>query len=94
QSPYGGIQYVEQEVEIDETILQQIAEMTNGKYFRATDNEKLKAVYQEIDKLEKSKIDVTEFSKKKEEFLPFAILAIGLLLLEILFRNTLLRTIP
>ncbi|UZR92824.1 vWA domain-containing protein [Chondrinema litorale] len=94
QSPYGGIQYVDQEVEIDEEILQQIAEMTKGEYFRATDNESLVEVYKKIDQLEKSKIDVTEFSKKKEEFLPFAILAVFLLLIEILFRNTILRTVP
>jgi len=94
QSPFGGIQYVDQEVQIDEEILQQIAEMTSGKYFRATDNEKLKEVYAEIDLLEKSKIDVTEFSKKKEEFLPLALLAASLLFIEVMLRNTVLRTIP
>ena len=94
QSPFGGVQYVDQEVEIDEEVLQQIAEMTNAAYFRATDNEKLKEVYAEIDQLEKSKIDVTEFSKKKEEFLPFAILAAILLLLEVGLRNTILRAVP
>lgn len=94
QSPFGGVQYVDQEVEIDEEVLQQIAEMTKAKYFRATDNDKLKEVYAEIDLLEKSKIDVTEFSKKKEEFLPFAILAALLLLIEVTLRNTVLRAVP
>nr|MBX2840848.1 aerotolerance regulator BatA [Flammeovirgaceae bacterium] len=89
-----GMQYKNVEVEIDEDALQKIAEMTGGQYFRATDNESLKKIYQEIDQLEKSKIDVTEFSKKKEEFLPFALLAAILLLMEITLRSTILRTIP
>ncbi|WP_020532683.1 vWA domain-containing protein [Flexithrix dorotheae] len=93
QTPFG-MQYKNVEVEIDEDALQKIAEMTGGKYFRATDNESLKKIYEEIDQLEKSKIDVTEFSKKKEEFLPFALLAAILLFMEITLRNTVLRTIP
>lgn len=81
-------------VEIDESTLQQIADMTDGKYFRATNNQKLREIYAEIDKLEKSKIDVKEFSKKQEEYLWFAVAAALLLLLELLLRYTVLRKIP
>jgi Ca-activated chloride channel family protein len=82
------------EVQIDEALLQEVATATEGLYFRATSNRKLEEIYGEIDQLEKSKIDVTEFKKKKEEFLPLAIAAIILLLLEFLLRNTIFRTIP
>jgi Ca-activated chloride channel family protein len=81
-------------VEIDEALLQNVANVTDGKYFRATDNSSLEKVYSEIDQLEKSKIDVTEFRKKKEEFLPIAVLAFILLLLETLSRLTIFRSIP
>jgi Ca-activated chloride channel family protein len=93
QTPFG-IQYQNMEVKIDEDLLQKVANMTDGKYFRATDNTKLKEVYQEIDKLEKSKIDVTEFRKKHEEFLDLALIAFLLLSLEALARLTLFRSIP
>lgn len=83
-----------QKVEIDEELLNQVADMTGGKYFRATDKEKLKGIYQEIDKLEKSKIDVTEFQEKSEEFLPFALVALILIVVEFLLRNTVLKTLP
>ena len=81
-------------VEIDEEVLKDIAEITDGKYFRATDNNQLKQIYQEIDKLEKSKIDVKEFRKKSEEYLLFVIIAGVLLLIEVLVSNTLLRGLP
>ena len=81
-------------VEIDEATLQQIADMTNGKYFRATNNQKLREIYAEIDKLERSKIDVKEFSKKQEEYLLFAVSAAVLILIELLLRYTVLRKIP
>lgn len=93
QTPFG-IQYQNIEVKIDEKSLEEIAEITEGKYFRATSNRKLKEIYEEIDKLEKSKIDVTEFSRKNEEFLPLALLALALILLEIVLRNTLFRSVP
>ncbi|HVN57367.1 MAG TPA: VWA domain-containing protein [Bacteroidales bacterium] len=92
QTPYG-IQYQEMKVEIDEEILHKIADMTDGRYFRATDNEKLQQVYKEIDKLEKSKIDVRQFKVRDEKFLPFAIIAFVLLALEIILRNTLLKNL-
>lgn len=93
QTPYG-LRYQDMEVKIDEDLLKEVADMTDGKYFRATSNKKLKDIYEEIDKMEKSKIDVTEFRKKKEEFLPLAFIALGLFILEILLRNTVFRTLP
>lgn len=93
QTPFG-IQYQNVEVKIDEKLLQSVAGMTDGLYFRATNKQSLKDIYDEIDKLEKSKIDVTEFSKKHEEFLPLAIIALLLLLAEVLLRNTVFRTVP
>ncbi|HTX88994.1 MAG TPA: VWA domain-containing protein [Bacteroidales bacterium] len=93
QTPFG-VQIQSMPVQIDEDLLRKIAAMTDGKYFRATNNLKLRQVYQEIDRLEKSKIDVTEFRKKKEEFLLLVILAAGLLSLEVILRNTYFRNIP
>jgi Ca-activated chloride channel family protein len=67
---------------------------TDGSYFRATDNNKLREIYQEIDQLEKTRLDVKQFSKKKEEYFPFLLAALLILLTEILLRYTLFRTIP
>lgn len=89
-----GMQTQYMDVQIDEELLQQVAEMTDGRYFRATSNRKLRDIYDEIDKLEKSKIDVTEFKKKKEEFFPWAIWALVLIFAEVLLRNTIFRTAP
>jgi Ca-activated chloride channel homolog len=91
QTPFGvQTQYVD--VQIDEALLQKVANQTDGKYFRATSNSKLREIYGEIDKLEKSKIDVTEFRKKKEEFFPYALLAFLLITLEVILRNTYFRS--
>jgi Ca-activated chloride channel homolog len=92
QTPYG-IQYQDMPVEIDEGILQEIAQKTGGKYFRATDNDKLTQVYKEIDKLEKSKIDVKQFSRKEEKYLIPAVIAFFLLLFEIAARNTIFKNL-
>ena len=81
-------------VEIDEEVLRQIAEKTDGAYFRATDNNKLREIYQEIDQLEKTRLDVKHFSKKKEEYFPLLLAAMLLLLVEILMRYTVFRIIP
>jgi len=89
-----GIQIRNVPVEIDEETLQEIAQNTGGEYFRATDNKKLKQIYEQIDQLEKSKIEVKEFSQKDEEFLTFVLLAAILLLSDMILRNTLLRQIP
>ena len=89
-----GVQYQNMEVDIDEDMLKQIASITGGQYFRATNNASLKEIYTEIDKLEKTKISVQEYSKKQEEYKNWALLVFALLLVEILLRNTLLRNIP
>ena len=89
-----GVQYQNIPVEIDEQVLKQIASTTGGQYFRATDNSSLKEIYSEIDKMEKTKISVQEFSKKEEEYKNWAILVFVLLLVEVLLRNTVLRNIP
>lgn len=91
QTPFG-MRTQDMEVKIDEELLQQVAEMTKGQYFRATSNRKLRDIYNEIDQLEKSKIDVTEFKKKKEEFFPYALIAFLLITLEVLLRHTVFRT--
>lgn len=93
QTPFGK-QYQNIKVKIDEPTLKQIAENTGGEYFRATNNKTLKDIYNKIDKLEKTKIAVKEFRKKHEVFLQFAILALALLLLEFIFKYTILRRIP
>lgn len=89
-----GVQLVPMPVEIDEAILQKISAETGGKYFRATDNEKLKSIYSEIDKLEKSKIEYTDFTKRDDEYFPILLLAGILLLIEVLARFTIFKTIP
>ena len=91
---YAGVQYVNVPVEIDEKTLTEIAGTTNGNYYRATSNDKLMEVYQEIDKLEKTKLNVKEFSKREEEFELFAWIAFFCILLDILLRNTILKKIP
>lgn len=93
QTPFG-VQMQKLPVEIDEEGLQQIAALTGGKYFRATDNNKLKQIYQEIDQLEKSKIEVKHFSKKDEQYFIFGLVGMCLLILQVLLRYTLLRKIP
>lgn len=90
----GQFQYDYVDVEIDEVAMRQIAKMTGGKYFRATNQEGLERIYSEIDKLEKTRLHVTEFSRKKEEFFWFAVGVLVMIVLEFLTRNTLFKTIP
>ena len=90
----GGVQYVNIPVEIDTKTLNDIAAATQGNFYRATNNQQLKQIYKDIDKLEKSKMDVKKFSKRYEAYQPFALVAILLLLLEILLRTTVFRRIP
>lgn len=90
QTP-SGIQYQRIPVDVDEGTLTKIANITGGKYFRATDNETLKKIYDQIDKLEKAKIDVTQYHKKTEMFLPWALIAGLFLLLEFTLKNTILK---
>lgn len=86
-----GTRFQNMQVEIDEDVLQQIAGMTGGKYFRATDNESLKRIYEEIDTLEKSIIDVQEYSRKNEEYLLFALILVSVLFIELLLNNIFMR---
>ena len=89
-----GVQYVNVPVEIDEDVLRQIAQTANGQYYRATSNSKLKEVYEEIDKLERTKLLVKEFSRNEEAYQPFALILLLALLGDILLRQTVLKTIP
>ncbi len=89
-----GLQLQQMEVKIDEDILREISKITGGEYFRATGSAKLADIYKEIDELEKTKIDVKHFSKQDEEYLPLALLAGIILLLEVVLRHTLFRRIP
>jgi len=89
-----GVKMVPIKVEIDEKILTQIAQLTGGLYFRATNNKALKEIYQEIDQMEKSKMSVQEYSKKYEKYAFFAMIALSCFLLELLLRYTLLKNIP
>lgn len=93
QTPMGK-QYQQIDSAFDEEPLKTIAAMTGGVYFRATNTDKLRNIYQEIDKLEKTRISVKEFNKKYEGFFIFVFIAILLLLIEILLRNIYLKKIP
>jgi Ca-activated chloride channel family protein len=90
----NGVVYQNIDVVIDEEPLKQIAGMTGGVYFRATDNTKLQGIYHEIDQLEKTKIEVQEYSKREEEYRPFALWALFLLVLEFSLRSFVLRSLP
>ena len=94
ENEFGRIEYVNMPVVIDEETLKSIATTTGGKYFRATDNNVLASIFKEIDTLEKSQIDVRNYSHTEDNYLPWAILALCLLLLELIARNTVLRSIP
>ena len=91
---FGNMSFQPMDVEIDEQTLESIAERTGGKYFRATDKEKLQAIYDEINTLEKSKVEITDFTVYHEEFLTWLLAAMALLLLEFLMSNVILKRIP
>jgi Ca-activated chloride channel family protein len=93
QTPFG-IRYQMVPVEIDEKVLNKVAEMTDGKYFRATDNKKLRSIYQEIDKLEKTRIEVRSYRRYTELFYSFILVAVFLLIGDVGISNTWLRKIP
>jgi len=88
----GGFQYGNQQVEIDEVLLKEIANTTGGKYFRATSNTKLIEIYDEINKLEKTDIEEFKYTNYDEKFRPLALLALGLLAFELLLRYTIFRS--
>jgi Ca-activated chloride channel family protein len=88
----GQFQYARIQVEIDEALLKEIAQVTGGKYFRATNNKKLEEIYHEINKLEKTDVEEFKYTNYDEKYRPLVILALGLLLLEFLLRNTIFRS--
>lgn len=92
--PGGRYKFSLVPVEIDESLLQEIAEMTGGKYFRAVSSQSLQEIYNEIDQLEKTEIEVSVMKRYSEEFHWFSAFAFFLLTLELLLRYTLLRSIP
>ncbi|HSA04643.1 MAG TPA: VWA domain-containing protein, partial [Tenuifilaceae bacterium] len=92
QTPFGT-QYQDMKVEIDEDLLTKIAQMTGGEFFRAVNNKALEEVYTKIDTLEKSKIEVTEYSRREERYRPYVLMAFILLMAEIILRRTLLRSL-
>lgn len=90
----GSLMFQKVPVKIDEATLKQIADITDGQYYRATNNKKLKEIYAQIDELEKSKVSVKQFSKKEEEFMPYVWAAIALLMISFIIKKTVLRSIP
>ncbi len=90
----GGIQYVQLPVEIDTKTLQNIAAKTDGEFYRAQNTDALHAVYKEIDQMERTKLTTKKYTKRHEAFMPFALLALAALLLELLLQNTVLKRIP
>lgn len=90
--PNGNFQYGRIQVEIDEELLKEIAEVTGGKYFRATNNKKLEEIYDEINKLEKTEIEEFKYYNYEEKYRPLVILAGLLLLMELLLRFTVFRS--
>ena len=88
------VQMAMMKVEIDEKVLRQIAETTGGSYFRATDKESLVEIYNRIDSMEKSRIEVTEFTVLHEEYLVYLLAALALLLAEIILNRLILKRIP
>ncbi len=93
QTPFG-IQYQMVPVEIDEVILKQVANITDGYYFRATNNKKLEEIYKEIDKMEKTRVEITSYRNASELFYNLALLALLLLLLELVLSRTYLQRLP
>ena len=88
----GKLQFRKQQVEIDEALLKEIASETEGKYFRATDNTSLKKIYDEIDKLEKTKIEEFKYYNYQEKYRIFVFFGLGFLLLEFILRNTIFKS--
>jgi len=93
QTPFGGIKYQQVPVTINEDILKHIANETGGKYFRAESEQKLQQIYDEIDKMERSKIEVNEFRRLHEEFYPFVIWGLILLITSFILKNTIFKSI-
>ena len=93
-NPYGKVEYQRLPVVIDETTLKAISNKTGGKYFRATSEHVLKEIFAEIDKLEKTELDVRKYSQTEDNYMPWVFLLLGLILLELVLRHTILNRIP
>ena len=91
---FGQVSYRMAEVKIDEKTLREMAEATGGRYFRATDKAKLEAIYEEIDRLEKSEVEISEFTLYHEEFVRWVLAALVLLAAEFLLSHFVFRKIP
>jgi len=94
QDPFGGTRYANMRVDIDEPTLREVAELTGGLYFRATDTESLAAIYREIDELERTEIEVERFTSFDEEFAVPLGIGFLLLMLEVTLSQTVLRKLP
>ncbi|RBL94193.1 aerotolerance regulator BatA [Chitinophaga flava] len=90
----GSVQMVMQDVQIDEPLMKKISKETGGKYFRATNTSDLKSIYSEIDQLEKTKVEITSYKRYAEHFFPLAMLALACILLEIVLRYSVFRSLP
>ena len=91
---FGNTTFVQVDVEIDEDVLRKIAEQTGGQYFRASDKQKLKAIYDQINTLEKSKVEISQFTTLNEEYLPWVLWALAVLAVEFILRTVILKRIP
>jgi Ca-activated chloride channel family protein len=94
QDPFFGKRYVRMPVDIDEETLTKIATITDGQYFRATDRQSLEKIFAEIDKLEKTKIEVKQFTRYRELFTGWLAAALALIFFEVVLANTKFRKIP
>jgi Ca-activated chloride channel family protein len=92
--PIFGKRYVSMPVQIDEPMLQEISKLTNASYFRATDKQSLENIFKEIDELEKTKIEVKQYTRFKELFVRYLFVALGLIVVEVVLNNTKFRKIP
>ncbi len=93
QTPFG-IQFQNMPVRIDENLLKSISSITGGQYFRATDENKLREIYHEIDRLEKTKIQIMSLKRYRDKYAPFVFLALILIVLDYTLRMTVLKTYP
>ncbi len=93
QTPFGNMSN-KKKLEFNEGLLKNIATETGGQYFHATDQEALKKIYASINQLEKTKIKITSYDRFTEEFLPWVIMAVAFLFVEMLLRYTLFRKFP
>ena len=91
---YGKVEYQQLPVVIDEATLKSISERTGGKYFRATSKTVLKDIFAEIDKLEKTELDVRKFNQTEDDYMVWALLLLAFVVVDITVRHTLLRNIP